>query len=649
MTTRHANLILPALFAAALMLMAFPASGGVVGYYSFDADNANDLSPNANHGTVGGSMTFQTDTPLASGKSLRSYAGGGAGNVVTVPTSPSLEAINHSLSVSDWMKSILGDNGNWVRLYQHANEGSGTQGWMVNRYSNNNEVNVRVDTLGSGGQFNQNIVRGGPAPFDGTWHHMVFTLETGMWNKYQDGVPIGTGVYNHGQGLSNTRPLYMFGRNGVGNYVGFLDEVAVYDTRLTPADVQYLYAGGDPLNLPAAPPPPVTTVGTFAGGDPGDGLDLEGNFLYAVNVGTAGLPNKSSGPYNVGDVVFAHDGANSGVTNTQTSAINNWANPNLGASSDDDNLEFVMRSIRHGGPQPARINLSGLTPGREYKLQMMFTESCCNRGFDVYVEDTKIADDFSPQVTQGGINGSPTNGAVVTTTFVAGDTVANIIFNGYGTAFPDKNPILSAVTLEDISGNFRGNLALGKPIIDGSSAYDGRAFDDNTQGFAAFHVTDGSDTDVFGQSYWLGTDGQVNQFFVLDLEQSYIVDQINLINTHNTQYNDRGTADFLIRGSNDLALITGSSSSEPVILSGTLSTVTGMAPIPADVFTAADGLLVGSYRYLRFESLSSTYGNGHIGLNEIQVFGLVPEPSTLLVWSLLAAMGIGAAWRRRRG
>ena len=240
---------------AVVLAMSGSAGAALIGYWSFDG-NANDLSPNANDATAGGSITYQGDTPaVLGGQSARSQVGGGGGNVVTVPTSASLESINNSFSLAYWMKSNLGDNGNWMRLFQHANEGNGTQGWMVNRYSGDNEVNVRVDTTGAGGQFNQNIARGGPAVFDNTWHHVVFTLDSGTWNKYEDGAPVGSGTYNPGQGLSNTRDLYMFGRNATGEYVGFLDEVVLYDTMLAANQVQHLYAGGNPANLPAPPQP----------------------------------------------------------------------------------------------------------------------------------------------------------------------------------------------------------------------------------------------------------------------------------------------------------------------------------------------------------------------------------------------------------
>ena len=249
------RLVSTGLALALVMALAPPADAALIGYWSFDG-NANDLSAYANNGIAGGSITYQGDTPgVLGGQSARSYIGGGGGNVVTVPTSASMESIDDSFSLGYWMKSNLGDNGNWMRLFQHGTEAGGQQSWMVNRYGGNNAVNVRVDTIGAGGQYNQNIATGGPAPFDNTWHHVVFTLDSGTWTKYEDGAPAGSGTYNPGQGLSNTRPLYMFGRNATGEYVGFLDEVVLYDTTLAPSQVQHLYAGGDPANLPTLPPP----------------------------------------------------------------------------------------------------------------------------------------------------------------------------------------------------------------------------------------------------------------------------------------------------------------------------------------------------------------------------------------------------------
>ncbi len=171
------------------------------------------------------------------------------------------------------------------------------------------------------------------------------------------------------------------------------------------------------------------------------------------------------------------------------------------------------------------------------------------------------------------------------------------------------------------------NLALGRPVIAGSGAYPSVAF--NVAGgsgdFSATNVTDGSASDVFASTYWLGREGMTNEHFTLDLGGSVAIDQVLLRNTHNNQYNDRGTANFrlfaasAVDGSNQLV--------SPVqILTSTLTTRTitaptpATSPVPADAFTPTNGLTPVTARYLKFEALTSSYGL-NVGLNEIEVFG----------------------------
>lgn len=65
------------------------------------------------------------------------------------------------------------------------------------------------------------------------------------------------------------------------------------------------------------------TVSIVTGGDPGEGLDLEGNFLYAFNVG----PNGAAG--RVGDADFTADTV-TGVTVSASDAIAAWGTLDLG-------------------------------------------------------------------------------------------------------------------------------------------------------------------------------------------------------------------------------------------------------------------------------------------------------------------------------
>ena len=83
------------------------------------------------------------------------------------------------------------------------------------------------------------------------------------------------------------------------------------------------------------------TVATFTGGDAGEGLDLQGNFTYAVNVGPSGPAGK------IGDANFSADNV-AGVTITANNniATGGWLNADFGTSDNDNHLETVLASIR---------------------------------------------------------------------------------------------------------------------------------------------------------------------------------------------------------------------------------------------------------------------------------------------------------------
>jgi len=82
------------------------------------------------------------------------------------------------------------------------------------------------------------------------------------------------------------------------------------------------------------------------------------------------------------------------------------------------------------------------------------------------------------------------------------------------------------------------------------------------------------------------------------------------------------------------------------------------------VFTLADGTLDGTtdHDYILFSGLTgdsfsigldNPLNNGRAGIAGFQIVAVpaapevIPEPSVLLIWSLLAGLGIGAGWRRR--
>ncbi len=202
-------------------------------------------------------------------------------------------------------------------------------------------------------------------------------------------------------------------------------------TLLPPADTNTVLSGA---------------IGTFTGGDPGEGLDLSGEFAYAINVGGPGGSVVEDATFTDGSIAGMDGGSSPGATITVANEIVDWHAPEYGDSANDDGLETVMQSIRWNNPPGVEVNLD-VTPGQEYKLQLLFAEQCCDRGFDITVEDELVVDNFNVQVTQEGM-GNTSQGVFYTKSFVAGDDVLNILLGGVNPLASDNNPILNGVTLE---------------------------------------------------------------------------------------------------------------------------------------------------------------------------------------------------------
>jgi hypothetical protein len=200
---------------------------------------------------------------------------------------------------------------------------------------------------------------------------------------------------------------------------------------------------------------------------------------------------------------------------------------------------------------------------------------------------------------------------------------------------------LAACAASASQASAQSNVALGKPIIDGSGSWSASPF--NGGSFPASKVVDGVVTEPPDGviSYWLGREQLENEYFTIDLGQNYLLDRIELFNTHNRQFNDRSTDEFALFGAT--AVGPDNKLLDPIpLLSGNLTDRTGANLILPDVFTPANGLQVKDVRYLRFDALSSTYNGRNVGLNEIRAFsGAASFPNLALNRPVIAGSG---AW-----
>lgn len=258
-----------------------------------------------------------------------------------------------------------------------------------------------------------------------------------------------------------------------------ISEILIYDHILNDTDLTsvrtYLNSKYNPTPVP--PPPPQNRVssgqiGVFTGGDPGEGLDMAGEFVYALDVGGPGGVTVGNANFTDASILGIDSGESPGVEITVANEILDWHAPDYGTSDADLALADPMRSIRWNVPPGVNVDLD-VAPGT-YQLQMLFAESCCNRGFDILVEDELAVDDFNVQELQGGINVT-TQGAYFRDTVVVTDGTLSIFLKSDNPGAPDNNPILNALTLERLGpptspGDFNADGVLDAADIDALSA-----------------------------------------------------------------------------------------------------------------------------------------------------------------------------------
>jgi len=210
---------------------AAPGRATLVAHYDFNSQTAQDNTVNGNDGTVGAGMSFSNSSPFADGFALQGSGAAGSSGLVDVPNSPSLQGIDDQLTISLWINADSSANANWFRYLRKGDETSASQSWMLNRHSSTQDVNIRIDTAGTGGAHNQNRANASNVVLDGTWRHMAYILDNGSITEITDGVVTASQTYNHGGGFSNTEPLLIAGR-GSSNIVGLLDDIGIWDSTL---------------------------------------------------------------------------------------------------------------------------------------------------------------------------------------------------------------------------------------------------------------------------------------------------------------------------------------------------------------------------------------------------------------------------------
>ncbi len=200
------------------------------------------------------------------------------------------------------------------------------------------------------------------------------------------------------------------------------------------------------------------SVGRYWGGDPGEGLDLEGVFPYAINLG----------PDVVGRI---HDAAfrSVGYDGVQRflDTIPGEFPVSMGGtdpSPADQAISTISKTLYYDGKTGPAISLPNLENDALYKLQLLFHDNWY-RTFDVSINGTKVWKHFQPYIEQGGTNVTDA-GSVMTCVFVQQGTNLVISLDSVAQSPYSLSRSLSALTLERIPDTTQDRWAFSQPIAE---------------------------------------------------------------------------------------------------------------------------------------------------------------------------------------
>jgi hypothetical protein len=196
---------------------------GLVGYWPF-CGNANDVSGNANNGTVNGA-TLAADR-FGNANSAYSFDGNDY-----ISTQINRGALGNLMTISAFYKFTGIVNINHSAIIGSSNT-IGTDFFIG---KNNFDTNIGVQD----GNYNHQFVVGSNA-FDGNWHNIIYTFENNTGKIYLDGILKNTGNFSK----CKISDLLNIGTEFEGSgyyFYGPIDDVGFWNRVLSPTEITQLY------------------------------------------------------------------------------------------------------------------------------------------------------------------------------------------------------------------------------------------------------------------------------------------------------------------------------------------------------------------------------------------------------------------------
>lgn len=240
-------------FATATMAQvpSYVPTNGLVGFWPFTG-NANDISGNANNGTVNGAIL--TTDRFGNANSAYSFNGLAITNAnaskITVSNINFNNYITSGFTLSYWFtrEDSLNSSNRHFLFYQY----NGINGLQIEYVLNTLRHSIRTSTANPP-EINYNYTFSG---IYNNWHHAIYVWSPPNLITYIDGVFVNsqsnTGITNL---MSNSSLI--FGGQGVsGSYShsGKIDDIGIWNRVLTQQEITALYQGSNNNNVPAYVP-----------------------------------------------------------------------------------------------------------------------------------------------------------------------------------------------------------------------------------------------------------------------------------------------------------------------------------------------------------------------------------------------------------
>lgn len=226
---------------------SYVPTNGLVGYWPFNG-NANDVSTNANNGTVNGA-TLTTDR---FGNLNSAYSFDGVNNLISVPNSSSLN-LTSSATFSLWVKVNQlnfdsGSNDYSARLIDKSIVNT-TNGYLIDYNHRITSSNTNYPNQCTNGSSRVRNITGNSIMLTDcysnylNWSYIVVAFNLGEVKTYINGMLNSTFTSNTTSISTTTLPL-IFGHQTSGNsnvLNGKLDDIGIWNRALTADEISNLY------------------------------------------------------------------------------------------------------------------------------------------------------------------------------------------------------------------------------------------------------------------------------------------------------------------------------------------------------------------------------------------------------------------------